>query len=278
VLDTTAAVGAISPYNSDFIRNVPNKLLRKVLLNWNSSESSSISSILPINVLQSVRIASFLRNESIYFPHSIDFRGRAYPTPQALNHMNGGDIGRALLMFGSGKPLGEHGLKFLKLQLANLYGNIGAGSSTKQSGTSSGGGSAASPSVGLGSIEAKIAFVDKHLEDIMHSARDPWGLSGTSTGTQGGSGTRGGTHPQGMWWMKAKQPFQALACCIELNNALESSTPGSYISHLPVHQDGSCNGLQHYAALTRSVPEGLAVNLLSKNEFISNYSSKLSIE
>lgn len=33
------------------------------------------------------------------------------------------------------------------------------------------------------------------------------------------------------------------------------------MSSLPVHQDGSCNGLQHYAALGRDLEGGAAVNL-----------------
>ena len=36
---------------------------------------------------------------------------------------------------------------------------------------------------------------------------------------------------------------------MELRNALESENPTEYLSSLPVHQDGTCNGLQHYAAL-----------------------------
>ena len=34
-----------------------------------------------------------------------------------------------------------------------------------------------------------------------------------------------------------------------------------YVCNLPVHQDGSCNGLQHYAALGRDALGGAAVNL-----------------
>jgi DNA-directed RNA polymerase len=41
--------------------------------------------------------------------------------------------------------------------------------------------------------------------------------------------------------------------------------PASYVSHLPVHMDGSCNGLQHYAALGRDEAGGRAVNLLPSN-------------
>lgn len=36
---------------------------------------------------------------------------------------------------------------------------------------------------------------------------------------------------------------------MELREALESPNPLEFESNLPVHQDGTCNGLQHYAAL-----------------------------
>ena len=40
---------------------------------------------------------------------------------------------------------------------------------------------------------------------------------------------------------------------MELASALQHPQPQQYISHLAVYQDGSCNGLQHYAALGRDV-------------------------
>lgn len=232
-------------------RNISSKVLRDLLLNGNISD---LSTNLPINALQSVRIALFLRNESFYFPHSIDFRGRAYPAPQSLNHMSGGDIGRSLLMFGRGKPLGEHGLKYLKLHLANLYGNNGLSGPHGNT------------------VEEKVFFIDNNIENILLSARDPWGLSESVPWSDVGTVRSYRRNPGLMWWMGAAQPFQALACCMELKNALESDSPSTYVSHIPVHQDGSCNGLQHYAALAKSVPEGFAVNLLSKGDFLSNYS------
>ncbi len=42
---------------------------------------------------------------------------------------------------------------------------------------------------------------------------------------------------------------------------MRSGDPHSYVCCLPVHQDGSCNGLQHYAALGRDAAGGAAVNL-----------------
>lgn len=34
-----------------------------------------------------------------------------------------------------------------------------------------------------------------------------------------------------------------------------------YVSHFPIHQDGSCNGLQHYAALGGDSAGAYSVNL-----------------
>lgn len=51
----------------------------------------------------------------------MDFRGRVYPIPPHLNHI-GSDLCRGLLTFAYPKKLGERGLFWLKLQIANLYG------------------------------------------------------------------------------------------------------------------------------------------------------------
>ena len=48
---------------------------------------------------------------------------------------------------------------------------------------------------------------------------------------------------------------------MELRNALESENPTAYLSSLPVHQDGTCNGLQHYAALGGDDQGARQVNL-----------------
>lgn len=48
---------------------------------------------------------------------------------------------------------------------------------------------------------------------------------------------------------------------MELRAALESPDPLAYMSALPVHQDGTCNGLQHYAALGGDDQGARQVNL-----------------
>ncbi|KAL9104053.1 MAG: hypothetical protein Q9163_000950 [Psora crenata] len=163
-----------------------------------------------------MEVARAFVGETFYFPHNVDFRGRAYPMVPFLNHM-GADNARGLLMFAKGRELGSTGLWWLKVHLANVYGYDKA------------------------SFEERQRFTEDHMSDISDSAISP--LTGRR------------------WWLKAEDPWQCLATCLELHAALELPDPTRYISHLAVHQDGTCNGLQHYAALGGDVVGAKQVNL-----------------
>ena len=63
------------------------------------------------------------------------------------------------------------------------------------------------------------------------------------------------------WWRDKEEPWQVLAVCKEIRDAIASGDPEKFISHIPIHQDGSCNGLQHYAALGRDPIGAQSVNL-----------------
>lgn len=62
--------------------------------------------------------------------------------------------------------------------------------------------------------------------------------------------------------------FQAVHLVLYL-----TGDPTAFISHLPVYQDGSCNGLQHYAALGRDEEGGREVNLVPAEKPSDVYSS-----
>ncbi|KAI0594025.1 hypothetical protein F4775DRAFT_575392 [Biscogniauxia sp. FL1348] len=175
-----------------------------------------------------LEIARAFRDQTFYFPHNMDFRGRAYPIPTYLNHM-GADHVRGLLRFGIGKELGENGLRWLKVHLANVYGYDKA------------------------SLRDREAFATDHTADIFDSANNP--LTGKR------------------WWLQAEDPWQCLAACFELKAALEAPDPSKYVSHLPVHQDGTCNGLQHYAALGGDVWGAQQVNLVPGDQPADVYSA-----
>lgn len=91
------------------------------------------------------------------------------------------------------------------------------------------------------SIDERLKFANEILDCIVDSARNP--LTGE------------------MWWTKSDEPWQTLAACKEIDNALQSPNVEKYICRLPIHQDGSCNGLQHYAALGRDQIGAESVNL-----------------
>lgn len=152
-----------------------------------------------------MEIANAFKEQTFYFPHNMDFRGRAYPIPTYLNHM-GADNTRGLLQFAAGKELGESGLRWVKVHLANVFGFDKA------------------------SLLEREKFATDHMDQIRDSVADPLG-------------------PGNKWWLQAEDPWQCLAACFELKNAYDLDDPTKYVSHLPVHQDGTCNGLQHYAAL-----------------------------
>lgn len=63
-------------------------------------------------------------------------------------------------------------------------------------------------------------------------------------------------------WTSADKPFQFLAWCFELCDAMDMDDHRDFVSHLPVGLDGSCNGLQHFSAMLLDNVGGSAVNLV----------------
>jgi DNA-directed RNA polymerase len=59
------------------------------------------------------------------------------------------------------------------------------------------------------------------------------------------------------FWHDADKPFQFLAACMELVDAINDP---KHVTHLPIAFDGSCSGLQHLSAMTKAA-EGALVNL-----------------
>lgn len=73
-------------------------------------------------VLQQLWVAeTFAADGAIYFPYTLDFRGRIYAVPPLVNPQ-ADDLGRSLIEFAEGKPLGEDGAFWLAVHVANTYG------------------------------------------------------------------------------------------------------------------------------------------------------------
>lgn len=55
--------------------------------------------------------------------------------------------------------------------------------------------------------------------------------------------------------MDTDEPWQALACCMEIAKASRSPDPAAYISHFPVHQVGAWQILTACVRLSRAGKE-----------------------
>jgi DNA-directed RNA polymerase len=160
---------------------------------------------------------------------SMDWRSRVY----AITHFNfqREDKVRALFLFSEGEAIGEEGIYWLKLHVANCGAFKveveGADGKKEKQG------------IDKRPFEERIRWVDDNIALIADYAKRPLYNTG---------------------WTTADAPFLFLAACRELTNAIEEGT--SYVCHLPVSWDGACNGLQHLCAMTRA-PEGRFVNLLN---------------
>jgi DNA-directed RNA polymerase len=63
-----------------------------------------------------------------------------------------------------------------------------------------------------------------------------------------------------LFWAEADSPYMFLAFCFEW--AGYTMQGSSFLSHLPVSWDGTCNGLQNFSAMLRDEVGGKAVNLV----------------
>lgn len=98
---------------------------------------------------QKMEIAARLGEfEAIYFPHVLDWRGRAYPVSAMVNPQ-ADDSGKALLTFAEGKPLGDNGPYWLAVHGANAYG------------------------VDKVSFESRVAWVEENHDKILDCALNP---------------------------------------------------------------------------------------------------------
>ena len=170
----------------------------------------------------------------IYFAHQADTRGRLYPLGSIL-HPQGDDLNRSLLEFADPLPLTQAGIRPLA-----IYGSQQIKDDTI---------------LGFFQIKERIkptlderfAWITAHTEQIMRCAEAP--LIET-------------------WWRGddvpdaplVSKPFTFLAFCFAWADYQKNGT--EVACHLPVHVDGTCNGLQHIAALTSNVALAEATNVL----------------
>jgi DNA-directed RNA polymerase len=169
----------------------------------------------------------FLGSTSMYFPHMLCFRGRMYPIPTNLQPQ-GNDLARGLMTFDTGYAVTEEngGAGWIAVQVASMWGHD------------------------KWDFDRRIAWVEEHNDLWLRIAEDP--IAYREDG------------PEGHGWAGCDKPFQALAAILDWAGFLKEGF--GYASCLPISVDGTCNGIQHLAAMTRDPVAGLYVNLIPGGE------------
>jgi DNA-directed RNA polymerase len=234
IKDKGIAMAGVPAYENTALPSKPadidtNEDVRK---KWRRAASAvhELNHLRALKAIEHIKIASTARSlateGAIYFPYSLDFRGRVYPISHYLSPQ-GGDLSRALLLFADAKALGSEGGKWLAIHGANCLGDTPEGEKTSKM-----------------TFSERCEWIKRHSVDICRIAEDPF------------------THT---WWEKADKPLQFYAFCIEWSRYVASGCSEDFVSGLPIAQDGSCNGLQHFSALLRDEIGGKAVNLVPQD-------------
>ena len=165
-----------------------------------------------------------LGDQPYWMPNTIDYRGRLYPNAAIISHLNADKI-RACHKFAEKKPLGkgENG-QFSGFEWLLIHAMNVAEVLKKPT------------------REEALAVGKKLIPVMIESATDPINGAG--------------------WWRTTERPFQTLAACFEIKAALDSGNVETFESNLPVYQDGTCNGYQHWSAIGRDTTGALASNVL----------------
>lgn len=108
----------IRPIDADTNPEVQKKWRKDMMRYYQLDNTRKGKRLLVDMVLEQAK--TYLQEDHIYFPHSIDFRGRVYP--MTLLSPQGNDFTKGLLEFAEGVELGEDGAKWLAFHGANCWG------------------------------------------------------------------------------------------------------------------------------------------------------------
>lgn len=167
------------------------------------------------------KIAGLPTDTALYFPVTYDFRGRMYYRGGVVSPQ-GSDCCKAAFTFRTGYPLGKSGFTALCVGLATALGS-------KES------------------IETKVRQVQQGANEIFSYVErvEDFRLFCQR-------------------YTKADY-CQAWLLARELKRVYDWVNEGreakDFISNVPVHQDGTCSGLQHIAVITRDLATAAAVNM-----------------
>ena len=204
-----------------------------------------------------INIALLMKDQIIYFPTFLDFRGRIYPTPNYFSYQSN-DLARSLLLFkdintninksdnnfynifnyilnqdilsknsdiqsyneNKVKDIKVKDLDYFKFYVANTYG--------KDKLTRKG----------------KLRWFNNNIDAILNTYKNNLDFF------------------KNKYLFESKEPFQFLSCIINYYNYINYNSE----IKVPILFDASCSGIQHLSALTTDIKIASLVNLLDNEE------------
>lgn len=168
--------------------------------------------------------------DAFWFVYTLDYRSRVYCSSSLIT-TQGNDVQKGLIRFAEGKKLGYYGAYWLAIQGAGVW--------------------AAKDENGIAldkkpaKERVKTVYSLPFIEMVKNIVADP--LCCTE-------------------WCNADKPWQFLNWCYEFADFLAWCEAGNshkdFVSYLPIAQDGSCSGTQHYAMMLRDTVSAEMTNLL----------------
>jgi len=163
--------------------------------------------------------------ERIFLPIYLDYRGRLY-YQQELSPQ-GGKAARALLEAAEGCVVRTPSdVRWLKIHVASNYGH----------------------GVDRLAFDDRVKWFEEHEIKIKNAGHSPW---------------------EHRWWIEAfsdeewEDRWRFLAACHEY--ASYAISPEHHVSHAIMYLDGTCNGIQHLAAMCRDEVAGRLVNIVPQS-------------
>jgi len=177
--------------------------------------------------------ARYADYDAIYMPVQVDFRGRMYYVPTALN-LQADDLNKGLIEFSHGVALTAKGARSLAIVGATLWAN---------------------DAVDKLPLEARHKWVLDNEDKILRSAKDPLGFTWWA---EADGGQWDPEHPED--YLKGATAWSFLSFCFEWAKWKDEGE--GVLSHFISFADGKCNGTQHHAALMRAEQEAQYVCML----------------
>ena len=189
----------------------------------------------------------------------LDFRGRVYARDAFFSYQSS-DLARGHLMFAEKKLMTERGYEHLLVHIANSYNQSYTVDELKSldwletdyvTGLVTDG--ILDMSVDKMSRTDRIRWADEHLSMFSDVAEAPNGYGR-------------------MIWGRAEKRWIFLSLCFEITAYWESLGKGEeYLSQIPIAIDGSSNGTQHLAAMSKDEVAGKMVGLVPMDKPIDFY-------